>query len=266
MDEIVVWCEVCGQDQHTTIAEAYASGWDFGSRGGVYPAGTISQRTCPTCTIDHTAWWQLMVLQVPHPDWTNGNGTSSDGSSPKRCRHEPDRRLRTHVMPATGTNGPRIVSRLTEQSPPGIYIVISAPRTVYRVEIASHDVPPTLVRYPPDAALLTDAIPVPRVQEFTFNLATGHGRIACWTAHRSEYQCTGEPHPDTVRNTSPVLLIARLRTSPATADISTHDRAQGESADTIAALLSTLYAAATSEPPPRPDSKGRSPTKSESPS
>lgn len=64
-DGLVVWCEVCGREQRTTLAEAHENGWDFGGPGGVYPAGLITPRTCGTCSIDKTVWWQLAIRHIP---------------------------------------------------------------------------------------------------------------------------------------------------------------------------------------------------------
>jgi len=43
---VLVWCEVCGKEEWTAPAMAFASGWDFAGPGGLYPLGVVSPRTC----------------------------------------------------------------------------------------------------------------------------------------------------------------------------------------------------------------------------
>lgn len=52
-------CEVCGREEVLTPEEAYAAGWDYPPKMGMF--GVVSQRTCPNCTIDGTVWWKLAV-------------------------------------------------------------------------------------------------------------------------------------------------------------------------------------------------------------
>lgn len=47
-------CEVCGREEILTPEEAFNAGWDYPSKMGSF--GVISQRTCPHCPINKTAW------------------------------------------------------------------------------------------------------------------------------------------------------------------------------------------------------------------
>lgn len=52
-------CEVCGKTEILKSDEAYERGWDYPPR--MDTSGVVSQRTCPHCTINKTAWWALAV-------------------------------------------------------------------------------------------------------------------------------------------------------------------------------------------------------------
>jgi len=67
---VLIWCEVCGREDWTTPATAFANGWDFAGPGGLYPLGVVSPRTCGGCTIDKTVWWRLTIERVPPADLT----------------------------------------------------------------------------------------------------------------------------------------------------------------------------------------------------
>ena len=58
-------CETCGKEVLLSSRAAFAQGWDYPGRGGIYPEsmfGVLSPRTCGKCTIDTTAWWQINIL------------------------------------------------------------------------------------------------------------------------------------------------------------------------------------------------------------
>ena len=56
-------CENCGKEELLTSEEGHDTGWDYPPRMGSF--GVISARTCGSCTIDTTLWWQLEVLKTP---------------------------------------------------------------------------------------------------------------------------------------------------------------------------------------------------------
>lgn len=51
-------CEVCDKQEELTEAEAYQAGWDYPPFIGMW--GVVSPRTCPTCTIEGTAYWAIL--------------------------------------------------------------------------------------------------------------------------------------------------------------------------------------------------------------
>lgn len=53
-------CEVCGKRAILGPEEAYAEGWDYPPM--MYDFKVVSPRTCDTCSITETAWWQMAVL------------------------------------------------------------------------------------------------------------------------------------------------------------------------------------------------------------
>lgn len=57
-DEREYLCEVCGKKETLTEAVAYESGWDYPPFIGLW--GVVSPRTCPNCTIEHTAYWHVL--------------------------------------------------------------------------------------------------------------------------------------------------------------------------------------------------------------
>lgn len=50
-------CESCGKTELLTPDEAFKAGWDYPPRMGAF--GILSPRTCPTCTIYKTVYWEL---------------------------------------------------------------------------------------------------------------------------------------------------------------------------------------------------------------
>ncbi|MCT7373126.1 MULTISPECIES: hypothetical protein [Mycolicibacterium] len=52
-------CEVCGTEQDLTPEAAYEAGWDYPPKMGTF--GVVGPRTCPTCIVNRTVWWALVV-------------------------------------------------------------------------------------------------------------------------------------------------------------------------------------------------------------
>lgn len=99
---------------------------------------------------------------------------------------------------------------LTEESAPGTYIVITASRTVYQVEIAD-DIPLwTVTRYPRERSLLLDAEPLTGVQGFFFDAERGLGQIEWWKENIADRDDPDRAYAGTVRTTSRVMLILSL--------------------------------------------------------
>lgn len=64
--ELLHVCEVCGTSEVLDSDDAFNAGWDYPPRMGVF--GIISPRTCGSCGIEDTLWWQLMVDKVDVKD------------------------------------------------------------------------------------------------------------------------------------------------------------------------------------------------------
>lgn len=58
-------CEVCGREEILTPEEAFNAGWDYPPKMGSF--GIVSQRTCPHCPVNKTAWWAI-VVEHEHPN------------------------------------------------------------------------------------------------------------------------------------------------------------------------------------------------------
>jgi hypothetical protein len=56
-------CEVCGKEEILESEVAYNQGWDYPPKIGVF--GVVSPRTCGSCSINHTLWWELTVNKTP---------------------------------------------------------------------------------------------------------------------------------------------------------------------------------------------------------
>ena len=57
-------CECCGKQEILTAREAFEQGWDYPGEGGLFPETafrTAGPRTCGSCPITETLWWQLAV-------------------------------------------------------------------------------------------------------------------------------------------------------------------------------------------------------------
>ena len=61
------YCSGCGAKQFLTSREAFNAGWDFPGKPGIYETepdhgfGMLSPRTCPSCTIDKSLYWRMLV-------------------------------------------------------------------------------------------------------------------------------------------------------------------------------------------------------------
>ena len=57
--KLVHVCEVCGKTELLTPKEAFDAGWDYPPLMGAY--AIISPRTCPDCSMEDTAWAELVL-------------------------------------------------------------------------------------------------------------------------------------------------------------------------------------------------------------
>lgn len=101
------------------------------------------------------------------------------------------------------------VTRLTETSARGRYVVVTAARTTYFVDV-DPDQLVRIVRHPLRAGLLHDGKPIPGVASVDFDTITGLGRLWWWKDNPLHYDPPGEPYLGTLRRTSTVRLIARV--------------------------------------------------------
>lgn len=98
---------------------------------------------------------------------------------------------------------------LTEHSPAGSYLVITASRTIYLIELVAGDASATITRYPRTRSLLLDGEPLTGVRSFHFDPRSGLGHIVWWKENRADRDRPDEHYAGTVRTTSPVLLLLR---------------------------------------------------------
>jgi hypothetical protein len=56
-------CEVCGKEEVLDSEVAYNQGWDYPTKIGVF--GVVSPRTCDSCVITDTLWWEMVVKKTP---------------------------------------------------------------------------------------------------------------------------------------------------------------------------------------------------------
>lgn len=98
---------------------------------------------------------------------------------------------------------------LTPTSPPGIYVVVTASRTIYRVEVggAGGD---RVTRIPSRDRLLLDGEPLTGVQDFYFDERTGAGRVLWQKQDPPTHDSTEASYGGTWRTTSAVLVVGRL--------------------------------------------------------
>lgn len=99
---------------------------------------------------------------------------------------------------------------LTQDSEPGTYVVGTASRTIYVVQITSPDLPPQVTRLPAQGELLNDGVPMPGVSGFSFDATTGLGEIHWWKDNPEHYDQPDKRYVGTTRTTNIVLLIVRL--------------------------------------------------------
>jgi hypothetical protein len=125
---------------------------------------------------------------------------------------------------------------LTEQSPPGSYLVITASRTIYLIEVVTGDPSATIIRYPRIRSLLLDGEPLTGVRSFHFDPRSGLGQIVWWKENRADRDRPDQHYAGTVRTTSVVLLLLRVH-GPSEETLSrradstdTHDLVDGLSA------------------------------------
>ena len=52
-------CEVCGKQEILSSEEGFEKGWDYPPKMGTF--GVASPRTCGSCPISETLWWDLAV-------------------------------------------------------------------------------------------------------------------------------------------------------------------------------------------------------------
>lgn len=102
------------------------------------------------------------------------------------------------------------VGPLTEQSDPGVYVVITASRSLYVVEVPGPALPPQVTRYPAQGPLLRDETPLPCVHGFVFDVESGIGQIPWWKDDPDDYDRPDQPYAGTIRTTNTVVFIARL--------------------------------------------------------
>jgi hypothetical protein len=96
---------------------------------------------------------------------------------------------------------------LTEQSTPGVYLVITASRTLYLVEVVADDSSPMITRYPCGNSLPLDGEPLTGVRSFFFDPTSGLGQIEWWKRNVADRDYPDRPYFGTVRSSSRVMLI-----------------------------------------------------------
>lgn len=128
---------------------------------------------------------------------------------------------------------------LTEQSTPGIYLVITASRTLYHVEVVAGDSSSTITRYPCANSLTLDGESLTGVRSFFFDPMSGSGHIEWWKRNVADRDHPDRQYLGTIRSTSRVMLI-----------LSIHDTGENEGSSSrsentahIQTLLDGLHAA-----------------------
>lgn len=116
-------------------------------------------------------------------------------------------------------DGKRAEAPVTEESAPGTYIVITASRTVYHVDIANDSASWRITRYPRVNSLLLDVEPLTGVLSFFFDVESGMGQIEWWKGNVADRDDRDRPYAGTVRATSRVMLILSL--NPTTGEMET---------------------------------------------
>lgn len=110
--------------------------------------------------------------------------------------------------------------------------VLTSSGAIYLVDITNPDTPPRLTRHRAKGELLHDSSPLPGVHALRFDALTGIGRIEWWKDDPAHYDRPDLPSTGTIRATSRVLLIARLREATTTATV--------DAIDWLRALVRTL--------------------------
>jgi len=59
-------CESCGKEELLSAQEGYDTGWDYPPMMGSFKK--VSPRTCRSCTMDKTLWWELTHNKTPHDE------------------------------------------------------------------------------------------------------------------------------------------------------------------------------------------------------
>lgn len=66
-------CSGCGAKQLLSSGEAFEAGWDYPGKPGIYETlpdhgfGIMFPRTCPSCTIDKSLYWKMVVRSKDKP-------------------------------------------------------------------------------------------------------------------------------------------------------------------------------------------------------
>lgn len=106
---------------------------------------------------------------------------------------------------------------LNEQSAPGTYVVVTASRSVYEVNIGERG-ELTVIRRPILNKLLLDGEPLTGVSEISFTTRGGYGLIHWYKERREDYDDPDGPYAGTDRTTSRVVLIAEVPAGPVSID------------------------------------------------
>lgn len=67
------YCSGCGKKQLLSSREAFDAGWDYPGKPGLYETardygfGIMFPRTCPSCTIDKSLYWKMVVQSKDKP-------------------------------------------------------------------------------------------------------------------------------------------------------------------------------------------------------
>lgn len=67
--KLIHTCEACNKREILTPEEGYRLGWDYSPY--MYPFGVISPRTCPSCGIETSVYWEITVNKKGYDDLTD---------------------------------------------------------------------------------------------------------------------------------------------------------------------------------------------------
>ncbi|MBM7826615.1 hypothetical protein [Microbacterium aurum] len=110
-----------------------------------------------------------------------------------------------------------VLTEVSDTSPPGVYLATTQSGAAYVIELMDPDRAPTVIRYHGDAhGKIHDTRSLPGVHGCRFNAQTGVGYIVWWKDSPAEYNDPTAPYVGTLRATSRVLLVGRIRDSAAT--------------------------------------------------